>query len=136
MVSDFRHTHLLLGLRLIFIVAMAGLWNLFQAAFGSAAQQTLHHELEVEIFHDAKILRGIDTIHLPRGESRLRVAFHPGVRILAVGGAGVETVARTARKITHYGRYGRLSFKVGVNTGKGVGDVSESPLVVNLENDS
>ena len=87
MVSDFRHTHPLRGLRPIFIVAMAGLWILFPAAFDSAAQQTLHHELEVEILHDAKTLRGIDTIHLPRGSSRLRVAFRPGVRILDVEGA-------------------------------------------------
>jgi len=87
MVSDFRHTHPLRGLRPIFIVAMAGLWILFPAAFDSAAQQTLHHELEVEILHDAKTLRGIDTIHLPRGSSRLRVAFRPGVRILEVEGA-------------------------------------------------
>jgi hypothetical protein len=87
MVSDFRHTHPLRGLRPIFIVAMAGLWILFPAAFDSVAQQTLHHELEVEILHDAKTLRGIDTIHLPRGSSRLRVAFRPGVRILDVEGA-------------------------------------------------
>jgi hypothetical protein len=40
---------------------------LFPAAFDSVAQQPLHHELEVEILHDAKTLRGIDTIHLPRG---------------------------------------------------------------------
>ena len=87
MVSDSRHTHPLRGLRPIFIVAMAGLWILFPAAFDSAAQLTLHHELEVEILHDAKTLRGIDTIHLPRGSSRLRVAFRPGVRILEVEGA-------------------------------------------------
>jgi len=61
MVSDFRHTHSLRILRPIFIVAMAGLWILFAAAFDSAAQLTLHHELEVEILHDAKTLRGIDT---------------------------------------------------------------------------
>ena len=87
MVTDFRHTHPLRGLRPIFIVAMAGLWILFPAAFDSLAQQTLHHELEVEILHDAKTLRGIDTIHLTRGSSRLRVAFRPGVRILEVEGA-------------------------------------------------
>ena len=87
MVSDFRHTHPSRGLRLIFNIAMAGLWILFPAAFDSAAQQDLHHELEVEIHHDAKTLRGIDTIHLPRGSSRLRVAFRPGVRILDVEGA-------------------------------------------------
>ncbi|MGD9308750.1 MAG: M1 family aminopeptidase [Desulfosarcina sp.] len=79
--------HPLRGLRPIFIVAMAGLWILFPAAFDSAAKGTLHHALEVEILHDAKTLRGIDTIHLPRGTSRLRVAFRPGVRILGVGGA-------------------------------------------------
>ncbi|MGD8701151.1 MAG: M1 family aminopeptidase [Desulfosarcina sp.] len=79
--------HPLRGLRPIFIVAMAGLWILFPAAFDSAAKVTLHHALEVEILHDAKTLRGIDTIHLPRGTSRLRVAFRPGVRILGVGGA-------------------------------------------------
>jgi len=87
MVSDFRHTHLLRGLRPIFIVAMAGLWILFPAAFDSAAQPPLHHALEVEILHDAKTLRGIDTIHIPRGSSRLRAAFRPGVRILEVEGA-------------------------------------------------
>jgi hypothetical protein len=52
---------------------------------------------------------------------------------LPVAGTDVETVVRTARKITHYGRYGRLSFKDGVNTGKGVGEASGSPLVVDLE---
>jgi hypothetical protein len=67
MVSDFRHTHPLRGLRPFFIVAMAGLWILFPAAFDAVAQQTLHHELEVEILHDAKTLRGIDTIRLPGG---------------------------------------------------------------------
>jgi hypothetical protein len=87
MVSNFRHTHPLRGLRPIFIVAMAGLWILFPAAFDSQAQQPLHHELEVEILHDAKTLRGIDTIRLPGGASRLRVAFRPGVRILDVEGA-------------------------------------------------
>ena len=87
MISDFRHTHSLRLLRPIFIVAIAGLWILFAAAFDSAAQLTLHHELEVEILHDAKTLRGIDTIRLSRGASRLRVAFRPGVRILAVEGA-------------------------------------------------
>ena len=87
MVSDFRHTHPSRGLRLIFNIAMAGLWILFPAAFDSAAQQPLHHALEVEILHDAKTLRGIDTIHIPRGSSRLRAAFRPGVRILEVEGA-------------------------------------------------
>jgi hypothetical protein len=87
MVSDSRHTHLLRGLRPVFIVAIAGLWILFPTAFNSVAQQTIHHELEVEILHDTKTLRGIDTIRLPMGESRLRVAFRPGVRILSVGGA-------------------------------------------------
>lgn len=52
---------------------------------------------------------------------------------LPVEGTDLETVVRTARKITHYGRYGRLSFKNGINTGKGVGEVSGSPLVVDLE---
>ena len=51
---------------------------------------------------------------------------------LPVAGTDVETVVRTARKITHYGRYGRLSFKDGINTGKGVGEISGSPLVVDL----
>jgi hypothetical protein len=55
---------------------------------------------------------------------------------LPVAGTDLETVVRTARKITHYGRYGRLSFKDGVNTGKGVGEVSGSPLVVDLEKGS
>jgi hypothetical protein len=55
---------------------------------------------------------------------------------LPVAGTDLETVVRTARKITHYGRYGRLSFKDGINTGKDVGEVSGSPLVVNLEKGS
>jgi hypothetical protein len=55
---------------------------------------------------------------------------------LPVAGADVETVLRTARKITHYGRYGRLSFKGGVNIGKGVGETSGSPLVADLEEGS
>jgi hypothetical protein len=55
---------------------------------------------------------------------------------LPVEGTDLETVVRTARKITHYGRYGQLSFKDSVNTGKGVGEVSGSPLVVNLEKGS
>ena len=85
--AKFRQPHALRGLRPIFVAAMAGLWILFAAAFSSAAQQSLHHELEVEILHDAKTLRGMDTIRLPKGASRLRVAFRPGVRILGVGGA-------------------------------------------------
>ncbi len=117
MTSDFRHTHPLRGLRPVVVVAMAVLWILFPAALGFAAQQTLHHALEVEILHDAKTLRGIDTI-------------------LPVAGTDTETVVRTARKITHYGRYGRLSFKGGVNIGKGVGEVSGSPLVVDLGDNS
>ncbi|MEN8690301.1 MAG: hypothetical protein AB1Z20_09370, partial [Desulfobacterales bacterium] len=55
---------------------------------------------------------------------------------LPVEGTDLETVVRTARKITHYGRYGRLSFKDGVNTGKGVGEISGSPLVVDLRDNS
>lgn len=85
--SAFRHIHLLRGLHPIFVVALAGLWVLFPAAMGSAAQRTLHHSLDVEIINDTKILRGIDTIHFPRGASRLRVAFRPGMRILSVAGA-------------------------------------------------
>jgi len=87
MESDFRHTHPLRGLWPILTFAMAALWILFPGAFDSAAQQTLHHDLEVEILHDAKTLRGIDTIRLPRGASHIRVAFHPNVRVLAVEGA-------------------------------------------------
>jgi hypothetical protein len=55
---------------------------------------------------------------------------------LPVAGTDVETVVRTARKITHYGRYGRLSFKGGANISKGIGEVHGSPLVVDLRNDS
>ncbi len=55
---------------------------------------------------------------------------------LPVEGTDLETVVRTARKITHYGRYGWLSFKDGVNTGKGVGEASGSPLVIDLEKGS
>jgi hypothetical protein len=55
---------------------------------------------------------------------------------LPLAGTDVETVLRTARKITHYGRFGRLSFKGGVNIGKGIGEVLGSPLVVDLENNS
>ena len=87
MTSDFRQPHPLRGLRPVVVVAMAGLWILFPAALGFAAQQSLHHALEVEILHDAKTLRGIDTIHLPKGSSRLRVALRPGLRILGVEGA-------------------------------------------------
>ena len=87
MVSDFRHTYPMRGLRFIFIVATVGMWILFTTAFDSAAKQTLHHELEVEIIQDAKTLRGIDTIRIPRDASHISVAFHPGVRILDVDGA-------------------------------------------------
>jgi hypothetical protein len=55
---------------------------------------------------------------------------------LPVEGTDVETVVRTARKITHYGRYGRLSFKGGVNIGKGVGEVPASPLFIAIGNNS
>jgi hypothetical protein len=55
---------------------------------------------------------------------------------LPVAGTDIETVVRTARKITHYGRYGQLSFKDGVNIGKGVGEVSGSPLVFDLGDNS
>lgn len=87
MTSKFRQPHPLGTLRLVFVAAMAGLWIFFAAAFDSAAQPTLHHELEVEILHDAKTLRGMDTIRLPKGAARLRVVFRPGVRILDVEGA-------------------------------------------------
>jgi hypothetical protein len=85
--SDCRHKKPSCGLRSLFIAAVAALWILVPAAFGSAAQQALHHALEVEILHDAKTLRGTDTIRLPKGTSRLRVALRPGVRMLAVQGA-------------------------------------------------
>ena len=55
---------------------------------------------------------------------------------LPVAGTDVETVLRTARKITHYGRYGQLSFKGSINIGKGVGELPGSPLVVDLGNNS
>jgi hypothetical protein len=55
---------------------------------------------------------------------------------ISVEGTDVETVVRTARKITHYGRYGWLSFKGGINIGKGVGEVPRSSLVANLGNNS
>jgi hypothetical protein len=42
---------------------------------------------------------------------------------LPVAGTDVETIVRTAPKITHYGRYGRLSFKDRINTGKGRRDI-------------
>ena len=87
MASYFQHTHSWPGLRPLFILAVAGFWIFFPVVFGSAAQQPFHHELEVEILHDTKTLRGIDTIRLPSGASRLRVAFHPSVRILAIEGA-------------------------------------------------
>jgi len=87
MKSVLRHTHPLRGLWPILAFSMAALWILFPGAFDSAAQQTLHHDLEVEILHDTKTLRGIDTIRLPRGVSRIRVAFRPAVRMLAVAGA-------------------------------------------------
>ncbi len=87
MTYNFRQPHPLRGLHPVVVVAMAVLWILFPAALGSAAQQTLHHSLEVEILHDTKTLRGMDTIHLPKGSSRLRVAFRPGARILGVEGA-------------------------------------------------
>ena len=89
MTSDFQHTLALRWLRPVFAVAIAGLWILFPAAFGCAAQRTVHHTLEVEILHDSRTLRGVDTIHLPTGVSRLRVAFRAGVRMLAVEGAAV-----------------------------------------------
>jgi hypothetical protein len=81
------HTYPIRGLRPILIIAMAGFWILFPAAFDSAAQQTLHRELAVEILHDAKTLRGVDTIRLPRGASHIRVAFRSNVRMLSVEGA-------------------------------------------------
>jgi len=49
---------------------------------------------------------------------------------LSLVNTDVETVFRTARKMTHYGRYGRPSCKDGTNTGKGVGETSRPPLVV------
>jgi hypothetical protein len=48
----------------------------------------------------------------------------------------VEMVVRTACKMTHYGRYGRPSFKDGTNTGQGVGETSRSPLAVDLGDNS
>jgi hypothetical protein len=75
-----------------------------------------------------------------RNADTLFAVFKRNQRLVAVflpvAGADVETIVRTARKITHYGRYGRLSFKDGVNTGKGVGEASGSPLVVDLEKGS
>jgi hypothetical protein len=75
-----------------------------------------------------------------RNADTLFAAFKVQQRLVAVflpvEGTDLETVVRTARKITHYGRYGRLSFKDGVNTGKGVGAASGSPLVIDLEKGS
>jgi hypothetical protein len=71
-----------------------------------------------------------------RNADTLFAAFKRKQRMVAVflpvAGTDLEAVMRTARKITHYGRYGRLSFKDGVNIGKGVGKVTGSPLVVEL----
>ena len=77
-----------------------------------------------------------DTLRFIQLIARVGVFFAPLRVFLPVAGTDLETVFRTARKITHYGRYGRLSFKDGVNIGKGVGEVSGSPLVVDLESDS
>jgi hypothetical protein len=75
-----------------------------------------------------------------RNADSLFAVFKKNQRLVAmflpVAGTDVETVVRTARKITHYGRYGQLSFKDGVNTGKGVGKISGSPLVVDLGDNS
>lgn len=75
--------------------------------------------------------RNADTMFAVFKRSQKLVAM-----FLPVEGTDLETVVRTARKITHYGRYGRLSFKDGVNTGKGVGEISGSPLVVDLGDNS
>jgi len=82
----------------------------------------------VRTFHDQWITR---PGALQLAMDRPRVVSAAG-RLQPVAGTDVETVLRTARKITHYGRYGRLSFKGGVN----VGEVSESPLVVDLGDNS
>ncbi len=87
MVSDIRHYSILHGLRPIFIGVAAVIWILFSVTPGFSEQQPLHHELEVEILHHAKMLRGTDTIHLPKGMKALRIVLRPGVKILAVEGA-------------------------------------------------
>jgi hypothetical protein len=75
-----------------------------------------------------------------RNADTLFAVFKRNQRLVAVflpvAGTDVETVMRSARKITHYGRYSRLSFKGGGNIGKGVGKASGSPLIVNLEKGS
>jgi len=48
-------------------------------------------------------------------------------------GTAVDTVLRTARKITHYGRYSRLFFKRGTNIGKDIDKPSGSPLTHHME---
>jgi hypothetical protein len=75
--------------------------------------------------------RNADTLFAVfKRDQRLVAVFLP------VAGTDLQAVVQTARKITHYGRYGRLSFKDGVNTGKGVGAASGSPLFFDLQKGS
>jgi hypothetical protein len=48
-------------------------------------------------------------------------------------GTTVDTLLRTARKITHYGRYSRLFFKNGTNIGKSIDKASGSPLTHHMK---
>jgi hypothetical protein len=47
-------------------------------------------------------------------------------------GTDTGIIMDTARKITHYGRYGYLGFRGSVNQAKGVGPIGASPLHVEL----
>jgi hypothetical protein len=63
----------------------------------------------------------------PARKGRLTGLFYPAA------GASQESMATAVRKITHYGKFSALSFAGGTNRSKTVWPVTQSPLIVTLE---
>ena len=84
------------------------------------------------VFRDAERLRHLDlllsfiTVADPIMFPMFAVIKRKPKRVavfLPEAGTDVGTGVRTARKMTHYGCYGRLSFKDRIHTGKGGRDI-------------
>ena len=63
----------------------------------------------------------------PGRKGGLTAVFHP------VEETPVDSVNLAARKITHYGRYSAVSFADGINCGKTVWPVTDSPLIISFK---
>ncbi|WP_161781645.1 M1 family metallopeptidase [Desulfohalovibrio reitneri] len=89
-------------------------------------------DVDPDTLAGADVPGGADTIFLvgETGDGRLTgwLAAKPGV--------SAESVEEATRKITHYGKYGRLAFKAGQNLLKRVPEPEVSPMLVRFGEES